>query len=714
MKTILTKIINLLLFSFILSSCFVYSQESDGNFNPDTIKAGRFDTGKMWTFEYPPTEYFEQEYNFTPDDEWFEHVRRSALKFATYCSASFVSADGLIMSNHHCARESVTQVEKEGENLNEDGFIANSLEEERPVPGLFVDQLLLIRDVTDEVQDALKDIPSSEKLEEENKKINEIEERESKATGLKVSVVPLYNGGRYSLYGYKRYNDVRLVFAPESQAGSFGGDYDNFTYPRYDLDCSFFRVYDENGLPLKTEDFLKWSNEGIKEGEPVFVTGNPATTDRLNTVAQLEYKRDILYPRIISLLKNLIETYQALIERNPDYAEQLNNQLLNYQNSVKAYSGMLKGLQDPVLMQRKIDFENKFKKAVKDNPELNKKYGDVWDKISESRKIITQKTNKSFTLSLDQFSTPEYFSIADDLISLAKELTLPDSERSSQYVGDELDSTIDQLFPEDFDYNVNDSLLRLKVDELYTYFGKDDELVKTFTGGKEGDDAVEYILSKSYLTSEEKIKEFISEGADSILSGSDPFIYYILNAEPLADKIENEIRELEDSEEVYNLELGKALFEVYGTTIPPDATFTLRISDGVVKGFPYNGTIAPPFTTFYGMYDRYFSFDKKFPWSLNERWLDEMDELDLSTPINFVATNDISGGNSGSPVINENAEIVGVAFDGNIQSLPGSFIFRREENRMVAVDARGIIEALKKVYEDNRLVEELESGHLSD
>ena len=191
MKTILTKIINLLLFSFILSSCFVYSQESDGNFNPDTIKAGRFDTGKMWTFEYPPTEYFKQEYNFTPDDEWFEHVRRSALKFATYCSASFVSADGLIMSNHHCARESVTQVEKEGENLNEN------------------DQLVLIRDVTDEIQDALNDIPSSEKLEEENKKINEIEERESKATGLKVSVVPLYNGGRYSLYGYKRYNDVR-------------------------------------------------------------------------------------------------------------------------------------------------------------------------------------------------------------------------------------------------------------------------------------------------------------------------------------------------------------------------------------------------------------------------------------------------------------------------------------------------------------------------
>jgi Peptidase S46 len=714
MKSFLIKNMSFLIFSIIIISSIIYPQESTGINTLDTIKAGKFDLGRMWTFEYPPTEYFKTEYNFTPDEEWFDHVRKSALKFETICSASFVSADGLIMTNHHCARESVTQVEKDGENLHENGFIANSIEDERPVPGLYVDQIVLIRDVTDEMDEALKDIPASKIIETENKKINGIEEKESKATGLKVSVVPLYNGGRYSLYGYKRYNDVRLVFAPEDQAGSFGGDYDNFTYPRYNLDCSFFRVYNENGSPLKTDDYLKWSDEGIKEDEPVFVAGNPATTDRLNTVAQLEFKRDVLYPKIITILESLIETYKTLIAKNSGNTDQLTDQLYSYQNSIKAYSGMLKGLQDPVLMQRKIDFENNFRQAVKNDSDLEKRYGDIWDKISESRKLATEKINQSYALNLNQFSIPEYFYIADDIISLAKELALPDSERSSQYVGDELENTIDQIFPDDFDYEVNDSLLRIKVDELNTYAGKDDELVKTFTGGKRGDDAVEYILSKSYLTSKEKVKELIEMDPDSILNSGDPFIYYVQKAEPMVNQLESEINELDASEEVYNLELGKALYGIYGTTIPPDATFTLRISDGVVKGFPYNGTVAPPFTTFYGMYDRYFSFDKKFPWSLNERWLDAMDELKLSTPMNFVATNDISGGNSGSPVINENAEIVGVAFDGNIQSLPGSFIFRTEENRMVAVDVRGIIEALKKVYKVDRLVEELESGHLSD
>lgn len=712
-KTFRTRISAFIFLLIFLITCQTNSQ-SIQNFNPDTIKAGRFDTGKMWTFEFPPKDYFEEEYNFKPTDEWFENVQKSALRFATYCSASFVSEDGLIMTNHHCARQSVTLVDKEGENLHENGFIATTLEEEKQVPGLYVDQLVLIKDVTDEIQDAIENaISDSERTEIEQNKIAEIEERFKAETGLEISVTPLYYGAKYSLYGYKRYEDVRLVFAPESQAGAFGGDFDNFTYPRYNLDCSFFRVYDENGLPLKTDHYLKWSDAGIEPGEPVFVVGNPASTDRLNTVAQLEYKRDVLYPRIISLLKNLIETYQALIENNPDYKNQLTDQLLSYQNSVKAYTGMLKGLNDTVLMLRKTAFEKKFREGVQSNTELNDKYGNVWNKISDSINKIREKSNKSFALSLDEFSNPQYFYIADEMISIAGELELPDSERSEYYKGDELQNTINSLFPDDFDFEVNDSLLKEKVDLLYKYFGKDDEFVKTFTGGKEEDDAVENILSRSFLTSKEGIRKLIDAGPKAILNSDDPFIYYIQNAVPIAEKLDSEISQLEAVEESFTQKLGMALFDVYGTSIPPDATFTLRISDGVIKGFPYNGTIAPPITTFYGMYDRYFSFDKKFPWNLNQKWIDALKELDLSTPLNFVATNDITGGNSGSPVINKNAEVVGLAFDGNIQGLPGSFIYDDQINRMVAVNAEGMIEAIRKVYKFDRLANELKSGHLA-
>ncbi|MFN3694063.1 MAG: S46 family peptidase, partial [Ignavibacterium sp.] len=365
------------------------SIQSSDWMNLDTVKAGPFDTGKMWTFEYPPIDYFEKEYGFRPSKEWFDHVRMSALRFANYCSASFVSEDGLVMTNHHCARQSVTQVTRDGEDLHANGFIAESLEDERPVPGLYVDQLVLIKDVTDEVMAAV-DLAKTdeERVQLEDDIIKTIEDREAKATGLEIAVTKLYNGGKYSLYGYKRYKDVRLVFAPEDQLGFFGGDPDNFTYPRYNLDCSFFRVYDENGQPLKTEHFFKWSPAGAEAGEAVFVVGNPGNTDRLNTVAQLEFMRDIQYPRTLELLSSLIDLYKNMLKENPERKLQLQDMIFSFENSQKAFNGILKGLRDPILMKRKVDFEETFKSKVKSNPDLNKKYGDLWDKIANIRKEL--------------------------------------------------------------------------------------------------------------------------------------------------------------------------------------------------------------------------------------------------------------------------------------------------------------------------------------
>jgi hypothetical protein len=681
--------------------------------NLDTVKAGPFDTGKMWTFEYPPINYFEKEYGFRPSEEWFDHVRMSALRFANYCSASFVSEDGLVMTNHHCARQSVTQVTRDGEDLHANGFIAATLEEERPVPGLYVDQLVLIKDVTNEVMEVVEVAKTDEeRVQLEEDVIQKIEDREAKETGLEVAVTKLFNGGKYSLYGYKRYKDVRLVFAPEDQLGFFGGDPDNFTYPRYNLDCSFFRVYDENGQPLKTEHFFKWSKDGAKNGEAVFVVGNPGNTDRLNTVAQLEFMRDIQYPRTLELLNSLIDLYKNMLKENPERKLQLQDMIFSFENSKKAFEGILKGLRDPILMKRKVDFEETFKSKVKSNPELNKKYGDLWDKIANIRNELRDVSNKNFAFSKNRFTTPQYFMIAEQLISLAEELKKPESERDELYVGEELENTISSIFPNDFDEKMQNRLLQNRIDVMVKYVGMNDPLVKNFTGGKTGKEALDYILSKSKITSPEKIKELVKQGPDAILKSDDPFIQFALNSKETIEKIQKKNKELLDLEESYSTQLGKALFEVYGTSIPPDATFTLRISDGVVDGFPYNGTVAPPFTTFFGLYDRYYSFNKEFPWNLPNRWITPPADFDLSTPFNFVSTNDIIGGNSGSPVINKNAEIVGLAFDGNIQSLPGNFIFRTEENRTVSVHSKGMVEAIDKVYKLKRLSYELQNSKM--
>jgi hypothetical protein len=689
------------------------AQGSSSWLDLDSVKAGKFDTGKMWTFEYPPIDYFEKEYGFTPDKDWFDHVRMAALKFATYCSASFVSEDGLIMTNHHCARQNVTKVTQDGEDLHKNGFISYTLDDERPVTDLFVEQTVYFEDVTDEILDAIKEGKTEdEKLAIKSRIIEEIETRVAEETGLNVSITPLYEGGRYSLYGYKRYNDVRLVFAPEEQLGSFGGEIDNFTYPRYSLDFSFFRVYDDDGKPLKTDHYYKWSDNGAEVNEPVFVVGNPGSTNRLKTVAQLEYYRDITYPRTLSLIDGLIETYESLIDSNPERELELKDNLLNFLNSQKAYTGMLKGLRDPILMQRKRDFEDNFKSAVQSDEELNEKYGDLWVKIEEIRSELRKVSNKRFALRMNRFTTPRYFFIAEELVNIADELKKPESERDDSYVGEELELSIESMMPEDFDFEMNKKLLQQKIKIITKNLGDDKELIQKMTGGKTGDEAVDYILSNSSLTNADDIKDLVAEGPDSILSGKDPFVYFFLTTQETSEELDTKASELTELEDTYNEKLGRALFEVYGTSIPPDATFTIRISDGVVKSFPYNGTIASNYTTFYGMYERYYSFNKEFPWSLPERWENPPDDFDLSTKFNFITTNDLTGGSSGSAMINRDAEVVGISFDGNIQSLPGNFIYRTEENRAVGVHSLAIIEVLEKIYNLNRISEELKSSEM--
>lgn len=680
----------------------------------DTVKAGKFDTGKMWTFDFPPTKYFKQEYNFEPTQQWLNNARLSALRFANYCSASFVSADGLVMTNHHCGRESVAKVTKEGEDLFDNGFYAKTLDEERKVPGLYVDQLVLIKDVTSEVQASIDSGKTAqEKIANEQDAVDRIKEREQKETGLKIQVVSLYDGAKFSVYGYKRYNDVRLVFSPEAEMGYFGGDPDNFTYPRYDLDCNFFRVYGDDGKPLRTEHYFHWSPEGVQPGEPVFVIGNPGRTDRLKTVAQLLYMRDNQYPRILDAINGLVNVYSMMIKEHPERKAKLQNRLFEFANSQKAFTGMLKGLRNPILMQRKIDFENKFKKAVHSDPALNSLFGDLWNKISENRKEIEPIANEAAAFTLNPYTSSQYFFVAQDVIDLADQLKLPEDQRSEEYKGDELDTTINNLIPEDIDTDMNNLLLKNQIDLMEKYLGPDNKILQKITGGNSGQSAVKYMLDNTVLNKPEKLKDLIKKGPDAILNSGDPFIYFMSNTQSKADSLTKEVHKLMAQDQAYSQELGKALFDVYGTSIPPDATFTLRISDGVVKGYPYNGTMAPPFTTFYGLYNRYYSFGQKAPWMLPKEWLNPPADFELNTPMDFVSTSDIIGGNSGSAVINEKAEIVGLAFDGNIESLPGDFIYDPSNNRCVAVASQGMMEAISDMYKATRLSDELKTGHIA-
>ncbi|MFA5011990.1 MAG: S46 family peptidase [Ignavibacteria bacterium] len=691
----LKRVIRVLVLMLVVYSSTSYSQYYGVNL--DTVKSSKYDMGKMWTFDFPPVDYFNETYGFKPTQEWLDHVRMSAIRFATYCSSSFVSGDGLVMTNHHCGRESVSQVEKEGEDLHNMGFLAMKLEDERPVPNLFVDQLVKIINVTDEVQTAIETGKTNEeKVANKKVKIQEIEKRVAAETGLRCQVVTLFNGAVYSAYVYKRYTDVRLVMAPEDQAGFFGGDYDNFTYPRYNLDMTFFRVYGDDGKPLKTEHYYKWSPGGAKPGEPIFVVGNPGRTERLNTYSQLEVARDYTNPDVLAMLDMLVNTYTDIIAKNPDKGKEMNNTLFSMANSQKVYKGMVKALNDPVLMAKKRHFEKTFRAAVDANPTLKSKYGKAWDEISDANTELKKMYNEIYSYQNNPRMSSVEFNAADRLVTsaLSKETLEP--------------AKLEALY-KNFDPELNKALMNFKLNAMRKKLGKDNTALKIFENRN-----AESLAGTSVLSTKDGALGLLSQGPDAILKSNDPFIKFAIETAPRFAELKKKNEELRNKILVNKELIGRAAFEVYGTSIPPDATFTLRISDGVIKSYNYNGTIAPPKTTFYGYYDRYYSFNKQYPWTFSERWENPPSEFDKSTPINFISTNDIIGGNSGSPVINKDAEIIGLAFDGNIESLDDNYIYNTDVPHTVSVDSEGMIEAIKDLYKLERIAKELREGKITE
>jgi hypothetical protein len=695
---------SVILYFFLLAN-FSIAQSYFG-INPDTVKAQKFDMGKMWTFENPPLDYFDKEYGFKLSTELLEKFQKSALKFGGGCTASFVSEDGLIMTNHHCVRGILTTIQKDDENILRDGFFANELDDERTIPKLKVEQLILIKDVTKEIQSAMDEVKSdSNKIDVRDQKIDELKnEYLQEYPELTFKVISLYNGGKYSLYGYKIYDDIRLVFVPELFVAKLGGDPDNFTYPRYGLDCAFLRAY-ENGKPIKTKYYFRWNNDGVVEDQPVFVVGNPGRTNRINTIAQIEYERDVKYPMLVGMFQQMYSIFDKMVNDNNAEDFKLIARLYSIGNALKVYQGTYKALLDPFLIARKKDFEKNFRETVNNNSNLKDKYGSIWTELEDSRMLARKDANKIYAYTIS-FYSPQYFFMAKDLIEYAKQLN------SNEITKEKYDSLTALLFPEDLNAELQQQLLHIQLNIIKNNLSANDKIVNMLIGDKSIDEAAIEMISNSNLTSKEKLMALASKGLDEILNSDDPFIFYILNTQDELKQMKDENQERSEREEILNQMLGEALYKVYGDAIPPDATGTLRLADGIVKGYDYNGTRAPIKTTFYGALDRYFSFDKKFPFNLPSYFEDLPEEFDPSTPLNFVSTNDIVGGNSGSAVLNKNAEIVGLAFDGNIESLPSNFIYTTEANRTVCVSALGMMEAIRDLYKATRLSNELSNGRI--
>jgi len=682
----------------------------------DEVEFSFEDFGTMWTFDNVPVDEYKKELGFEPSKEWLDHVQKSALQFGGGCSGSFVSEDGLIMTNHHCIRGRLSRVQKEGEDLFKNGYYAKTLDDERKFPNLYVDQLLRIEDVTEDVHSAMDEGKTDEeKSELKREKIKELENKYEKETGLTCRVVTLYNGGKYSMYIYKRYDDIRLVFAPDVQIAATGWDWDNFTYPRYELDFAFVRAYDEEGNPVQVDNYYTWTDKEAKAGDASFIIGRPGNTDRLLSMRQLKFFRDTRHPTILNQFNEVYKAYFQYFEENPGRRAELLSKLLSVANGRKAYAGMLMGLNDEYLMKKKWDFEESLKEKVKADESLNTEYGDIWDNIDETIDNSEAYGKKVLPFYIAGIYQSGYQGIAERLVEYAMEMEKPKKERSKAYKEPRLKKTKQKIWREIQDPELQKLLLQAHERFLRKEIGDDCKFLGSLYNNKQGEKATKYLLEQTQIEDKEFVNGLIEKGPEAIKNADDPLIQYFVKTKTMINEKADERKRMNSKLEMLNQNLGRLIFEVYGDKIPPDATSTLRISHGKLKGYKYNGTLAPAKTTFYGLWDRYYSFGAdSYPWGLHEKWQEVPEGLDLKTSIGFATTNDIVGGNSGSAIINKDAEVIGLVHDGNIESLAGDYAFLPGENRAVASDAIGMMEALEHVYKTKRLIYELKNSKMKE
>jgi len=661
----------------------------------------------MWTFDNFPSKKVEAKYGFMPTQSWLDHVRLSSLRIAGGCSASFISPDGLVMTNHHCVVECVQQLSTAQQDFVETGFSAKTEAEERKCPAFELDQLVEIRDVTAQINAAL----AGKTGDVANKALHAEEAKLQQSCGsdpsTRCDVVSLYHGGIYDLYHYKRYTDVRLVFAPEFAVAQFGGDPDNFNFPRFDFDIGILRAY-EGDKPAATPNYFRWSPDGSQAGELVFVSGNPGGTSRELTISQLEFVRDHLFPVVLPFIAEYRGELEEFITRGPEQAREANEELFLWANSFKAYFGEQGALLDPEFFGTKVKEEEKLRAAVAADPKLAE-YASAWGDIAK----IEQLRARLFLRSRDMnsfFLRSGLLGDAVKLVRAAAERTKPNSDRLPEYTDQALVSVQQEMSAP---IPVYKDFEELNLAYFFTIvrrdLGADDPFVRKMLGDESPEQLAHRLVTGTHLDDPKVREELYSGGEAAIAASADPVIRFVASIDPDLRAVRKEYEDRVDAPTRAAAErIAKARFAVYGTSVDPDATFTLRLSYGSVKGFEdAEGKMVEPYTTIGGLFHRATGAP---PYALPQSWLSAKGSLNMDTPMNLSTTNDIIGGNSGSPLINDKAQIVGLIFDGNIFSLGGDFGFEAAKNRSVAVDSRALLEGLRKVYHLDRIVDEIEAA----
>jgi hypothetical protein len=658
----------------------------------------------MWTFDNFPSHAVEAKYGFAPSQGWLDHVRLSSLRIAEGCSASFISPHGLVMTNHHCVLDCVQQLSTAQQNFVEKGFRATTPAEERKCPAFELDQLVEIRDVTADVQGAMAGKTGGAANAALHAKEAQLQQSCGSDPSTLCQVVSLYEGGVYDLYHYKRYTDVRLVFAPEMSVAQFGGDPDNFNFPRYDFDIGLVRAY-EGGQPVSSPDYLKWSANGSTDGELVFVSGNPGGTSRQLTTTQLAFERDTNLPSVIPA----VSEYRGLLERfvteSPERAREGDEDLFFDENTYKVVFGREQALLDPEFFDIKVREERKLQQAVASDPKLAA-YESAWQDMTQieaaRRKLFDETEATAF------FRFSDLMSYAITLVRAATERTKPNSERLPEYTDQALVRVKQGISaPVPVYKDLEELKLRWLLSNARRDLGVDDPFIHKMLGKESPEELAERLVSGTHLD-DLKVREALYNGGQAAIAAStDPMITFVESIDPDLRAVRKEYEaRVEAPTRAAAERIAKARFGVYGTSVYPDATFTLRLSYGAVKGFTdARGHSVQPYTTIGGLFDRATGAP---PFDLPESWLSAKSALNLSTPMNLCSTNDIIGGNSGSPLINKNGEIVGLIFDGNIYSIGGDYAYDAAKNRAVAVDSRALLEGMRSVYHLNHVVDEIE------